>query len=174
MKYLVVSDNHGERSILEELKNRWQGEVDYFFHCGDSELPISDSLWETFVVVKGNCDYDTDYLTTQSIQTEADHVFISHGHLYFVNQGLDRLAYAAEEVEATIALYGHTHKLAVEKHGRTIYVNPGSISQPRGQFSHLKTYLVIESTRQETTLTYYNRQHQPVPELTFTFKKEKV
>ena len=54
MRYLVVSDNHGDRDILVDLVDRYRSEVDIFFHCGDSELEASDPLWDTFQVVQGN------------------------------------------------------------------------------------------------------------------------
>ena len=38
MRYLVVSDNHGDREILVKLLDKYHANVDYFFHCGDSEL----------------------------------------------------------------------------------------------------------------------------------------
>ena len=41
MKYLVVSDNHGDRQILVDLVNHFQEQVDLFIHCGDSELPAA-------------------------------------------------------------------------------------------------------------------------------------
>ena len=57
MKYLVVSDNHGDREILVDIVKQRAGEMDVLFHCGDSELEADDQLWETFDVVKGNCDF---------------------------------------------------------------------------------------------------------------------
>lgn len=53
MKYLVVSDNHGDRNILVEIVNRYVGMVDQMFHCGDSELKANDELWQHFTVVTG-------------------------------------------------------------------------------------------------------------------------
>ena len=44
MKYLVVSDNHGDRNILVEIVNRYVGMVDQMFHCGDSELKANNLL----------------------------------------------------------------------------------------------------------------------------------
>ena len=42
MKYLIVSDNHGDRQILVDLLAEFSGKVDTFIHCGDSELQPSD------------------------------------------------------------------------------------------------------------------------------------
>ena len=49
---IVMSDSHGERDIVVDIKKRYQGKVDAIFHNGDSELESSDfgkvSMW--FVV----------------------------------------------------------------------------------------------------------------------------
>ena len=58
MKYLVVSDSHGDRQILVDLVRHFENSVDFFIHCGDSELPAKDELWNVFHVVGGNCDYE--------------------------------------------------------------------------------------------------------------------
>ncbi|HGT1373043.1 TPA: metallophosphoesterase family protein [Enterococcus faecium] len=81
MRYLVVSDNHGDRDILVDLVDRYRSEVDIFFHCGDSELEASDPLWDTFQVVQGNCDYGPGFEQKKVIQTGQDTVFMTHGHL---------------------------------------------------------------------------------------------
>ena len=33
MKYLIVSDNHGDRQILVDLLAEFSGKVDTFIHC---------------------------------------------------------------------------------------------------------------------------------------------
>ena len=40
---IVMSDSHGERDIVADIKNRYQGKVDAIFHNGDSELESSRS-----------------------------------------------------------------------------------------------------------------------------------
>lgn len=171
MKYLVVSDNHGDRDVLVDIADFWQDKVDGMFHCGDSELDVHDALWEKYVVVKGNCDYNDNYQNTVIIQTGFDRIFMTHGHLYNVNMGLNTLSLAARENKATIALYGHTHKLAAEKDHGILFVNSGSISQPRGQYSHLKTYAIIDTSETEIKLSYYDRSHQEIKELSASFQR---
>lgn len=171
MKIVVVSDNHGQRECLVDILNQWQGKVDGFFHCGDSELEASDTLWQDFVVVKGNCDYDPTFAKSSTIKLENDIIFITHGHLYQVNSGLNSLNLAAQEQKATIALYGHSHKLACELTNNILFVNPGSISQPRGQYAPLKTYAIIETFEQGYQVTYFNQQHEEVTALSRFFKR---
>lgn len=171
VKYLVVSDNHGDRQILVDIANFWRHKVDGMFHCGDSELEVTDELWHQFVVVKGNCDYNPKYETECLINSGDDRIYMTHGHLYNVNIGLTSLSYSAREKNATIVLYGHTHKLLAAMADNILYVNPGSISQPRGTYSHLKTYAVIETNDGEIKVDYYDRTHHLIEELSVVFPR---
>lgn len=38
MKALIISDNHGDQQILEQVTQSWQDRVDFMIHCGDSEM----------------------------------------------------------------------------------------------------------------------------------------
>ena len=88
---IVMSDSHGDREIVSNIKQRYQGEVDAIFHNGDSELPSSDPIWDGIKVVRGNCDYDTGY--PERLTTYLDDIVIAqtHGHLYNINFTWDRL-----------------------------------------------------------------------------------
>ena len=102
---LVMSDSHGDRQIVEEIKNRYFGKVDAIFHNGDSELDSQDSIWDGVYVVNGNCDYFGGY--PDQLVTNLDDVTIAqtHGHLYSINYGWQRLDYWAQEVDADICFY---------------------------------------------------------------------
>lgn len=170
MKYLAVSDNHGKRQILVELLERYQGKADCFFHCGDSELDAGDELWKTYLVVKGNCDYTSGYPNSVVENTGMDTVFMTHGHLSNVRFGLTQLALQAEEVKANLVLFGHTHQLGCEMHKGVLFLNPGSVSQPRGQIL-IPAYAIIESSEDYFEVQYYRSNHKKLEDLHFLFKK---
>ncbi|AYW44959.1 metallophosphoesterase [Tetragenococcus koreensis] len=170
MKYLVVSDSHGDRQVLVDLFNHYKGKVDYIFHCGDSELPADDPVWDGVYVVTGNTDFDSRYKKAQVVDTEEDIVYLTHGHLSSVKMGLMQLDMQAQEYEATIALFGHTHQLGCEVNKGRLFLNPGSILQPRGGIS-VKTYAIIESTTENFQVQYYDRNFEPIEDLSFIFNK---
>lgn len=171
MKYLVLSDSHGDRQILVDLFAHYEGKVDKIFHCGDSELPADDVLWQKAYVVTGNCDYDSSYQKAQLIDTGMDKVYLTHGHLCAVKMGLTQLNYQAQEAGANIALFGHTHQLGCEMRTGCLFLNPGSISQPRGPI-RIQSYAIIDSEEDSLKVQYYDRFFSPVSELSFTFKKQ--
>lgn len=170
MKYLVVSDNHGDRQILVDIKNQNMGKVDYFLHCGDSELDPNDELWQTYLSVKGNCDYYPEYPESRIVKTPLDTIYMTHGHLANVRFGLTQLSLQAGQAHANIALFGHTHQLGCEMEQGVLYLNPGSISQPRGPIQ-IPAYAIIESTEDSLTVQYYRRIHEPLKDYRFSYKK---
>lgn len=172
MKYLIVSDNHGDREVLVQLFEKYKDQVDFIFHCGDSELPADDSLWkdDKVKVVTGNCDYDPIYQRFQLIDTGQDRIYLTHGHLDMIQFGAERLNLKADEAGATIVLFGHTHQIACERIANKLFVNPGSISQPRGPIQ-IQSYALIESSDDAYSVQYYNRNFQPVERLSFHFEK---
>ncbi len=170
MKYLVVSDNHGDHNILVEIVNRYVGTVDHMFHCGDSELKASDELWEHFTVVGGNCDYDPEYKMEQVVTIGQDVIYLTHGHRSNVQFGLTTLSLQAQEAGANIALFGHIHQAVAEMDKKRLFVNPGSISQPRGPVQ-IPSYAIIDSEEAGYHIQFYNRAHQAIEELAADFSR---
>lgn len=174
MKCIVVSDNHGNRTILENLVQEYQGTVDMFIHCGDSELPSSDSIWQSMHAVQGNCDYDTGYSTTKAITQGSETFFVTHGHLSGVNFGLDRLVQNAKKEAASIAFYGHTHRLDAQMVDGILCINPGSICYPRGIYNDTPTYALVTIEREIIKVQFMQTNHQQVDELSFEFRRSSI
>jgi len=133
MKLAVFSDAHHNietmKSSVKELEN-----IDYLIYAGDgldkilaSEIPEKFNL----LAVPGNCDNIADYPKERIIDWGDVKIFLTHGKRYRIKWGLDNLYYKAQEVEADIVIFGHTHCRYAEKKNNILFFNPGSISQPR-------------------------------------------
>ena len=59
-------------------------------------------------------------------------IMVSHGHRYMVDMGTEVLHSVAENIDADLAFFGHTHRPHREEIGATLILNPGSCAQPRG------------------------------------------
>lgn len=167
MKYLVVSDSHGDRDIIRELIHQYRHQVDYFFHCGDSELAADDRLWDTMMGIQGNCDYEK-MVRERSFNTGLDNIYVVHGDGLVSNGSPLNIELKAEENGANIALFGHTHVpyVSYDKDKKILLVNPGSISLPRQQ-SGEQTYAIIDSDDDQYQVTFYNRQGKELESQTF-------
>jgi uncharacterized protein len=93
-----------------------------------NEIPI--------LFARGNCDSEVDLLVLSSfviapyIFYEKDGVrfVVTHGH----NIEHQELKDVAKRYKADVVITGHTHIRTLETYDNTIYVNPGSISVPKG------------------------------------------
>lgn len=171
MKLLVVSDNHGDRQVLKDIVEKRKNEVDAYFHCGDSELPADDPIWNAFTaVVKGNCDFDSNYPKEVTTSFKDETIYMTHGHLVDVHFGLEQLKEKAKEKNATIALFGHTHQLGCTFQQGILCLNPGSIRLPKGNHPY-QAYAIIETTDKEYNVSYYDFKHHALSGLQVTFPK---
>src|SRR5690625_3108690 len=144
-KVLILSDSHSLTEEICEITERHQGS--HLIHCGDSESDMDAPELEPFIKVGGNCDPDTRFPDEQTIKIENFTYFITHGHLYQVKMNLTALSYRAEEVQADVVCYGHTHIAGAEKIGGQLFINPGSIRLPYNRCE--KTYALLYRDRSE-------------------------
>lgn len=164
--FVVMSDSHYDRQVVMAIKEKYQNTATAIFHCGDSELDSSDPIWSGLTVVRGNCDDDPGYPEVDSKRVEGKMVLITHGHLYNVGFGLDQYSYLAEEIGADIALFGHIHQPVAERINGILYLNSGSVAQPRGHYQ-IKMYATIEVSQDKYIVSYRDLNHRPIEELQF-------
>lgn len=169
IKILAVSDSHGEKAILNELALRYANQVDHFVHCGDSELSSSDLIWGIMTTVQGNCDYDYHIADEYRFRAGNRNVLVVHGHRHSVRDSVEGLKREAELTDASLVFYGHTHIARAEQRAGTLFINPGSISQPRGTLM-VKTYCIVTLDEHAITVSYYNDRHQELSDMRRQFK----
>ena len=150
MKVLIISDIHGGYdNLLKVLEN--EKDFDLMLILGDilsgysyicSEVADLLNNYNTKIIsVRGNCDNshlellnfscDNPYILT-SIDNKL--VFMTHGHLYDIhNIPID---------DYDIYMQGHTHVPKMEIINDKLYLNPGSITLPRGMSN--KSYIVYQ------------------------------
>lgn len=149
MNILIVSDDHGipgfEKVYLQAKKK--YGQIDYVFHSGDSEK-MDASEYQTMAacpvyMVRGNNDYG---MQAEFVIAEiaGKRIFMTHGHRYNVYSGIDRLSYRAEEEKADVVIFGHTHHAFYKVMNGIVYINPGSITLPRGSKIGMFAVMTIE------------------------------
>ena len=172
-KALIVSDNHGDRAILEQLVDRWKEKVDLMVHCGDSEISSSDSLMQSFVRVAGNNDWHLGYDPDQLVLAGGARFLVTHGHNYGVNSSMTPLMLKGEAVGADVVCFGHTHQLFAAVERGMLMINPGSISLPRGQHVGIGgTFAVVELSPRSFTVDFYDRHSRRQPQLHREFPRE--
>lgn len=169
-KVLIVSDSHGLSRELEELKKRHSKDVNAMVHCGDSELPETSKAIDGFVVVKGNCDVGAGYNEELVKEIDGIRFFITHGHLYSVKSSMMSLVYRAQEVNAQVICFGHSHILGAEMVRGKLFLNPGSLRLPKGRRE--RTYILLEIQGSTIDLQVYDFDQGELQELRQRFLLE--
>lgn len=104
---------------------------DVVIHLGDYERDVERVRLEFPEIavynVCGNCDMYPMAPNADIVPLGPVKAFITHGHQYDVKWGdYSRLAYAALEQGARIAMFGHTHTAYSDELGGIKIVNPGT------------------------------------------------
>ncbi|RDU24767.1 metallophosphoesterase family protein [Anaerosacchariphilus polymeriproducens] len=151
MKVLIVSDTHGKNKNLELVLER-EKNIDMLIHLGDvegSELYISRCLKCPVEIVAGNNDFFSSLEKERELMIGKYKVLITHGHYYYVNEGLGEAYKEAMARGIDIFMFGHTHKPILENRNGIILLNPGSLSYPR-QDGRLPSYAIMEADDEGT------------------------
>ncbi|MBQ7155191.1 MAG: phosphodiesterase [Synergistaceae bacterium] len=158
MKIMIASDIHGSAKYCGELMKAFSGEKpdrllllgDLLYHGPRNALPgkydtkevagMLNGIKESVLCVRGNCDCEVDQMMLDFpimaeyclLFAKNKVIFATHGHVF--NK--------SNRPEADILLHGHTHIPAWEDlGGGRLYVNPGSVSIPKGGSVH--SYMVL-------------------------------
>ncbi len=169
MKILAVSDSHNGYTFggfFDKTKN-----ADIVVHLGDGDRDKADlaavlmhkraehltvltdrflpdtaagvgSLMHNipFYALRGNCDFSG--LPEVIFQAGNFNVLALHGDRFFVKSDLSYLRRYAENKNADIVLYGHSHIPSIDWLDGRLFVNPGSLCRPRDGYK--PTYCVID------------------------------
>lgn len=87
---------------------------------------------DKLICVKGNCDREGEIFRItgreekeyESLKIKNTIFYFTHGHIYNEYNW---------KKKNTILIFGHTHKAQIKRDENNIYINPGSISKPRGE-----------------------------------------
>ena len=66
------------------------------------------------------------------LEVNGHKILMVHGHMQGVDYGYNKLGLDAKIQGASYIIHGHTHIPLVEKRGDFTFINPGSVSRPRG------------------------------------------
>lgn len=126
MRYIILSDTHGNKKGVEKLLQTV--EHDGVIFAGDGESDFSN-VNGNITMVKGNCDFFSKLPQSVVTKINGTKVLITHGNMYGVKSGLGSLIAYAESEEVQLVIYGHNHKQSLEKINGITYLNPGTFKK---------------------------------------------
>lgn len=142
MKIMILSDSHSMNKA-ELLKLMGRHQVDYYIHCGDIYMTFDGLDLDNFYNVRGNNDRPP---IAKELTLTIDNLkfYIVHGHLYNVDFGIQELETYAKANHIDIVCFGHTHNPTYIIKDHITFINPGSVTYPRGQYRS-PTYCLFDT-----------------------------
>lgn len=161
MKWLIASDLHGSALYCEKLLEAFDREKadrmlllgDILYHGPRNALPAEyqtkdvaamlNERKDRILCVRGNCDTEVDQMVLEFpiapdfvvIPVGQRLIYATHGHHYNDD-------YLPSMQEGDILLHGHTHIPRCQERWGTVFMNPGSVSIPKGGSDH--SYMTLE------------------------------
>ncbi len=161
-----MSDSHGWSQEVNTIRQRYVGKVDQMIHCGDSELEMDAPGLQDFMKVAGNCDMDARFPDEVDFSVGDLTFFVTHGHLFRVKSTLMPLSYRADELDAQVICFGHSHIAGAERVENKLFINPGSIRLPRVRPEG--TYAILSwETKAEITVEFFDFSGNKINDLTY-------
>ncbi|WP_338956187.1 metallophosphoesterase [Fusobacterium nucleatum] len=133
-KILVLSDSH---SYFDKVLKIFEKEKpDIVIGAGDGIKDIEELSYiypkAEYYMVKGNCDYfDRSHNEENLFEIDNIKIFLTHGHLYGVKRSLSSIKEIGKKSNASLIVFGHTHKPYIEKDGDMTLFNPGATEDGR-------------------------------------------
>lgn len=160
MKVMFISDIHGISTNLEKVKEKFNelecdklvvlGDLFYIGPRNRMQKDYNISAVEDFlnyfkdrlICIKGNCDSEVDIMISPFpiinelglISIDGNDIYLTHGHIYNETNWTK---------ENSILVYGHFHKPFIKEKENNVFLNPGSISLPRGDDN--PTYMIYNN-----------------------------
>lgn len=158
MRYLLVSDIHGDFSELEFIINKFNELKcekiiclgDFLYHGPRNDLPngynpkkcvqLLNEYKDKIIAINGNCDAEVDQMVLDFKLNKELHFNLFNHNFYLVHgHHLDEIKNMSAD---TIVLHGHTHIFGIYQKDGITFINPGSISIPRNGLP--KTYALMD------------------------------
>ena len=138
----ILSDNHGDwpPHIAESLAG-----VDAIIHAGDIgpyKLVLDMEAIAPTTAVLGNTDGDMPINETAVVTLDGKKFFVQH--IVDPHRLQASLRERLKRIEPDVVVFGHTHMPFCETLGGVLFLNPGSVTQPRGDYRPSMVRLTID------------------------------
>lgn len=144
----LVSDSHGRFGALEKMADA-EPHVGAWIHAGDYSRDGDDLALYTDVPVfsvLGNNDLwgDSNAPERRVVTWQGVRIAVIHGHQWYGERRMKKLLELGRTADASLVVFGHSHRRFLEEEQGITLVNPGSIALPRD--NKRGTYAVCEIT----------------------------
>ena len=138
----ILSDNHSDwpLHIAESLAG-----VDAIIHAGDIgpyKLVLDMEAIAPTTAVLGNTDGDMPINESAVVTLDGKKFFVQH--IVDPHRLQAPVRERLKHVQPDVVIFGHTHQPFCETLGGVLFLNPGSVTQPRGDYRPSMVRLTID------------------------------
>ncbi|MGX4645293.1 YfcE family phosphodiesterase [Holzapfeliella sp. JNUCC 80] len=171
-KVLIMSDTHGQTTLMQEVIKRHQTEVDKIIHAGDGQFTSSDDITNV-IAVHGNMAEELKLPDEETIQIDDTGLLLCHGHLEDnIAYNPMRLQFKGLERQTNILVFGHTHQPFVSYFDDLLLLNPGSLSKSRDlRLKASGTYAILTITTAQYQINFYDQEGRLLPSLSIKYQR---
>lgn len=126
MKYIVLSDSHGNKDGVSQLLSTVNHNGVIFAGDGTADF---DNVHGEVLMCRGNCDFFSKVPTDVFKEINGTKVMITHGHLYNAKSGMGGLINVAKQYNVNLVIFGHTHNTFFEEIDGITFLNPGTFKK---------------------------------------------
>ncbi len=133
MRIGVVGDIHGNLEGLRQAVELME-HPNLLLFTGDGFREISRLQEEVEIPIEGvagNCDIYTEFTNELILKLGKFKVFLTHGHLYNVKNGVTRIGLAGRSKGVNLVVFGHTHQPLNDEWYEVKLFNPGTLCRER-------------------------------------------
>lgn len=133
MRILVLSDAHRANfNTIEAIEKEPSAEIVYYLGDGAGDVDSIANAYrdkKAFIIIKGNCDFASNYPEVDIRTLEGIKIYACHGHNENVKMTYFYLKQHALSEKCNVVLFGHTHfqDYDYDDDNGIHYFNPGSI-----------------------------------------------
>ena len=136
----MISDTHSNTAeALRVIEGN--GNFQMFFHLGDTyqdAVAIGGLSGLPMRGVSGNMDPVRNGPEMEIFDVSGYRILLTHGDRFGVNRGFLGLGLVAQETNAQIVCFGHTHRPCNESLNGRYFLNPGSLRGQEGTYGVLE------------------------------------
>lgn len=180
-RVLVFGDAHipSRRDSIPEVffEHIQQSNYDLALITGDlvRELEMKSALppLPRSFIVTGNMDYGSQYNFHEEIQLGNFNLLLLHGTQLRPRGNIKQLWEIVKQVNADIAVHGHTHIASIEIYKDKLFLNPGTISGATGGWAGRTdaSFIELEVNKSELSMTLFHTDWKVVKESIVRFRK---
>ena len=130
-------------------------------------------LPRSFIVV-GNMDYSSQYNFHEQVQIDEFKILLLHGTQLRPRGNIKQLWEIVQEIEADLAIHGHTHTASIDLYKERLFLNPGTISGATGGWAGRidASFMELEVNRKDLLVKLFHTDWKVMKESSVRFQKQ--